>query len=151
MDPQNLSPISWMQTHSSGMPASELLRRVAQFLRPPPLRPVAGRDRMDSRALFPNRSGSSSATLSAASCSSRLSSPRRTPGCKARCLPAFPPPLHSRATPDALRDNSSSTNPNPGRDSSFSALPDLSPDRPLLRPRPRSRSPPVFSPVQPCL
>nr|TKW09716.1 hypothetical protein SEVIR_6G124775v2 [Setaria viridis] len=40
------------------MPALELLRRVARFLRHPPLRPIAGRDRMDIRAPFPNHSGS---------------------------------------------------------------------------------------------
>nr|TKW00047.1 hypothetical protein SEVIR_8G083400v2 [Setaria viridis] len=104
---------------------------------------------MDSRALFPNRSGSPSATLSAAPRSSRPSSPRRTPSCKARCLPAFPPPLPSRAALDTLRDDSSFANPDLGRDSSFSALPELRPDRPLLRARPRSRSPPVLSPCTP--
>src|SRR5688572_9665428 len=104
---------------------------------------------MDSRALFPNRSRSPSATLSAAPRSSRPSSPCQTPGCKARFLPAFLPPLHSRTAPDALRDDSSFANLDLGRDSSFSVLLELRPDKLLLRARPCSHSPPVFSPVQP--
>src|SRR5688572_4605343 len=86
------------QTHSSSMPASELLRRVAQLLRHLPLCLVAGHDRMDIRAPFPNRSGSSSVTLSAASRGSCPSSPHRTPP-----LQSPMPPIFSAAPPQSRR------------------------------------------------
>nr|TKW28364.1 hypothetical protein SEVIR_3G313603v2 [Setaria viridis] len=125
---------------------------------------------MDFRALLPNRSGSPSATLSASShsrprwsrqgalsppwqkfaaaASDRLAarahhlagSPTARPDAFQlfRRVSTVAPPTNS------LRDDSSLTNPDSGRDSSFSALPELCPGKPLLPARPRSRSSPCL-------
>nr|TKW41265.1 hypothetical protein SEVIR_1G303600v2 [Setaria viridis] len=95
---------------------------------------------MDSRAPFPNRGGSSSATLSAAPRRPRPSSHRQIPTAEPdaahlfRHLSTVAPPRSS------LRDDSSSANLDRGSDSSFSALSEAPPDNLLLHARPRARS-----------
>nr|TKV98656.1 hypothetical protein SEVIR_9G574200v2 [Setaria viridis]TKV98657.1 hypothetical protein SEVIR_9G574200v2 [Setaria viridis] len=95
---------------------------------------------MESRALLPNRSGSPSATLSAAPRRPRPSSPRQIPAVEpdaarlVRHLATVAPPRSS------LHDDSSSANPDHGSDNSFSRPVRSRPDNLLLRAHPRALS-----------
>src|SRR5687767_6528330 len=95
---------------------------------------------MDSRAPFPNRGGSSPATLSAAPRRPRPSSHRQIPAAEPDAARLF----HHLATVapprSSLHDDSSSANPDRGSDSSFSRPVRSRPDNLLLRALPRARS-----------
>nr|TKW26183.1 hypothetical protein SEVIR_3G169800v2 [Setaria viridis] len=128
------------QAHSSCMPASKFPSRVAQLLRRPPLRLVAGHDRMDSRAPFPNRGGSSSATLSAAPRRPRPSSHRQIPAAEPDAARLFrhpstvaPPDPRYATIPPSPTQTAAATAP-------FPPCQKLRPDNLLLRTRPRDRS-----------